>query len=248
MQIILLGTGTSIPIPEKVHSGLLVKTLNNLFLFDCGSGVLHRIAQSGYDHLTINHVFFTHHHIDHNGDFLSLLKANYLRGNNELKVFGPKGTNEWLLNLFNAYQYLKGKFNLTIRELENKDKVILENDIIDCRKTKHSLLNLAYKITSFKTSVVYSGDSEPCDEMAELCKNGVEILIHECSFPDEASVPDHSSPSKLGELIKDLPIKMLVLTHLYPEASKRKNEIVQTISKYFKGKIIVARDLLKIEV
>jgi Metal-dependent hydrolases of the beta-lactamase superfamily III len=50
MNIILLGTGVAIPQLEKAQSGILVKTPEELVLFDCGAGILSRIVQSGYDY------------------------------------------------------------------------------------------------------------------------------------------------------------------------------------------------------
>ena len=44
MNIILLGTGVAIPQLEKAQSGILVKTPEELVLFDCGAGILGRIA------------------------------------------------------------------------------------------------------------------------------------------------------------------------------------------------------------
>ena len=40
MNIILLGTGVAIPQLEKAQSGILVKTPEELILFDCGAGIL----------------------------------------------------------------------------------------------------------------------------------------------------------------------------------------------------------------
>ncbi len=110
MNIILLGTGVAIPQLERAQSGILVKTPEELVLFDCGAGILGRIVQSGYDYLKITTAFFTHHHLDHNSDFLALLKAQQLTSEDlgvkrqKVRVYGPEGTNDWLGTLLSCYE------------------------------------------------------------------------------------------------------------------------------------------------
>ena len=112
MNIILLGTGVAIPQLEKAQSGILVKTPEELVLFDCGAGILGRIVQSGYDYQNIHKAFFTHHHLDHNSDFLALLKAQQLAAVDsdvpvqKMNVFGPAGTQHLVAQLLDLYNYL----------------------------------------------------------------------------------------------------------------------------------------------
>ena len=86
MKITFLGTGVAIPTAERVQSGLLIDDKFPI-LFDCGGGILHRIAQAGYNHSDIDTVFFTHHHLDHDSDFIALVKANWLRNKNEINIY-----------------------------------------------------------------------------------------------------------------------------------------------------------------
>ena len=50
--------------------------------------------------------------------------------------------------------------------------------------------------------MVYSGDTEPCPRVAALA-NGADLLIHECSFPEPFDVTNHTTPKKLGSMIKN---------------------------------------------
>jgi len=251
MRVLLLGTGFSVPTPERAQSGILVETPRNLLLFDCGAGILQRIAQSKYDLKDIEHIFFTHHHLDHDSDFLVLLKAAWLKGRKELQIYGPEGTREWLSNLLDAYEYLKGRVKIEVMELKDGSRIEIRGDVVECRLGRHSLPNLAYKITSSASMVmVYSGDTEPCRGVAELCKEGVELLIHECSLLDPVSgqTRDHSSPTALGKLLHELPVNKLVITHFSPETKGREGEMADIIKRYFDGEVIVGKDLLEIEI
>jgi ribonuclease BN (tRNA processing enzyme) len=250
MRITLLGTGFAVPSPSRVQSGILVETGENLILFDCGAGVVHRLAQSGHDSRDITHVFFTHHHLDHDSDFMALLKANWLKGRRELEVFGPKGTEKWLSSLLEAYPYMKGRSEIMVRELEDTAVVRVGEDVIEARNNKHALDGLAYRLTSSGKSMVYSGDTAPCKGVRELCKGGVELLIHECSFPDKEgeSYADHTTPEGLGRLLTGLPVKKLVITHFSPMAEEKLGEMKASLERYFKGEIIIGEDLMELKI
>lgn len=246
MRATLLGTGFSIPFPGRAQSGVLVETEENLILLDCGSGVLERISRSGYHHTKISHVFFTHHHLDHDMDFLALLKANYLLGRKDMKVFGPEGNEEWVASLLGAYPYLRDRFEMEVEELQDGDVITIEKDIIEVRGVAHILPSLAYRIDSGGSSLVYSGDTEPCEGVRLLCERGVDVLIHECSSLE--SYEGHTSPKELGEFAETLPVKRLVLTHFSPEVEDHLPEIAEMVAESFHGEIILGYDLLKLEV
>ena len=62
------------------------------------------------------------------------------------------------------------------------------------------------------STLVYSGDTEPAESVRDLCHGDVDVLIHECSFPDAyASVSNHTTPAKLRDLIYDQHIDRIVL-------------------------------------
>ena len=240
MNIILLGTGVAIPQLEKAQSGILVKTPEELLLFDCGAGILGRIVQSGYDYCKIHKVFFTHHHLDHNSDFLALLKAQQLTALDSdaqvetMNVYGPAGTQHHVAQLLELYDYLT--VNVDVTELDDGDSIRVGNGVASVRATKHSVSSIAYRMQTPTSTLVYSGDTEPAESVRDLCHGDVDVLIHECSFPDAyASVSNHTTPAKLR-----------VLTHLYPHASGHEDAMVDVVKERFPGRVDVAYDLMKI--
>lgn len=251
MNIILLGTGVAIPQLEKAQSGILVKTPEELVLFDCGAGILGRIVQSGYGYQKIHKVFFTHHHLDHNSDFLALLKAQQLDAMDSdapvqtMNVFGPVGTQRHVAQLLDLYSYLT--VEVAVTELEDGDNIRVGNGVVSVRATKHSVRSIAYRMQTPTSTLVYSGDTEPTESVRDLCHGDVDVLIHECSFPDSyASVSNHTTPAKLRDLIFDLQITRIVLTHLYPHASGQEDTMVDVVKERFPGRVDVAYDLMKI--
>ncbi len=283
MRVTLLGTGYAIPTPERAQSGILVEIQEKKFLFDCGAGILQRIAESRRNTKDISAVFLTHYHLDHCSDFPAVLKANWLLQRTDMALFGPRGTGEWYSGLLVAYPYLSGRLDVKITELSPGEEVAFNaaapaaptapavpavptvpsapasaapaasddtRDIkIKCAGGIHSLQNLGYKITSQEKSVVYSGDTNPARDILDMCRDGVDVLIHECAMPDGGrSSYNHSTPETLGPMLDDLPVKTLVLTHFSPDARGREEEMAEIVSKYFKGEIIIGYDLMEIEV
>jgi len=251
MNIILLGTGVAIPQLEKAQSGILVKTPEELILFDCGAGILGRIVQSGYDYCKIHKVFFTHHHLDHNSDFLALLKAQQLTAFDvdaqvgKMDVYGPTGTQHHVAQLLKLYDYLTADVRVT--ELEDGESIRVGSGVASVRATKHSVPSIAYRMQTPTSTLVYSGDTEPTESVRDLCHGDVDVLIHECSFPDTyASVSNHTTPAKLRDLICDQQIERVVLTHLYPHAKGHEDTMVDVVKERFPGRVDVAYDLMKI--
>src|SRR5690606_2074558 len=103
VQLTCIGTGTAAPEPDRVCSGYLLEGHGLRMLFDCGPGVVHRMAQLGVDWQSITHLCLTHFHNDHIGDVPMLFFA-WKHGmrparSTQLEVLGPKGTPRMLFRL-----------------------------------------------------------------------------------------------------------------------------------------------------
>ena len=113
----------------------------------------------------------------------------------------------------------------------------------------HSVPSLGFRIGSGDSTVVYSGDTEPCTSIMNL-GSGADVLIHECSFPAGFDVTNHTTPDSLaGSLDGDATgIKKLYLTHLYPQMQGHEQESVEIIKQHFAGYVQIASDMMEIEV
>ena len=92
MYIMLLGTGTPNPSLKRMSSGYLVKTEQDILLFDHGPGAFHRLMESGIGPVQVTHLFFSHLHYDHCLDYARLVLTRWEQGAGkipELKVYGP---------------------------------------------------------------------------------------------------------------------------------------------------------------
>ena len=78
MQLIMTGTGSPLPDPNRSGPSQLVKVADRNFLIDCGRGCLMRLAAAGAPPITIERLLLTHLHSDHVtdvNDFITTRKA-----------------------------------------------------------------------------------------------------------------------------------------------------------------------------
>ncbi len=94
MQMIVLGSGSPLPDPERAGPSTLVRTGAGDLLFDCGRGVLMRAAAAGSGAAALRGVFLTHLHSDHTTDLNDVFTSRWITSfqPNPLPVFGPPGT------------------------------------------------------------------------------------------------------------------------------------------------------------
>ena len=94
-KIHVLGAGTPTPTPQRFGSAYVIDTGNDLVMFDCGPAATHKLVKSGLFPTQIDHLFFTHHHFDHDADYPCFLLCRWDQsiGREEvLKVRGPSLT------------------------------------------------------------------------------------------------------------------------------------------------------------
>lgn len=243
LKVTLLGTGVGIPQPGRSQPALLMENGSPL-LFDCGAGTLLRLAEAGISMQDLDTVVLTHLHLDHSADVLALANARYLMQLPGLEVYGPAGTAQWLQTLQSAYPYLE-KMDVRIHELSPMDAISLRGCDIFAEEARHSVAALAYRVDSGDKVVVYSGDTEPSPRVAALA-DGADLLIHECSFPEPFDVTNHTTPRKLGNMIKN--VGRVVLTHFYPEAQGREDEMAEQVSQLSGTPVLAGWDLMIIAV
>lgn len=244
MRVTFLGTGSAMPTGERYQTGLLVEEDDHRVLLDCGSGVLHRLQQSGVGYENISTVLLTHHHLDHVSDLLPLLKARWLAGEEHLEVVGPDGTKALLDDLLDVHDYLKGRVDLQVREVGPHEFTVGGFDV-EGFETRHSMPCLAYR---FGDEFTFSGDSEAFEGLANFA-DGSELLVHDCSFPDEVDVANHPTPSQLGRALGEsgADIGRVFLTHLYPHTEGKHEEMLESIEREYDGDVSFADDLRTVE-
>ena len=108
-----------------------------------------------------------------------------------------------------------------------------------------------------------SGDTAYAPELAEFAK-GADVLVHEVMYlpgvdalvkrlPNAGRLREHllaahTLPDEVGKIAGQAGVKTLVLTHFVPgdDASITDEQWAADVGKYFKGRIIVGKDLMEI--
>ncbi|HZI87794.1 MAG TPA: MBL fold metallo-hydrolase, partial [Pyrinomonadaceae bacterium] len=100
-QIVLLGTGTPSPDPDRSGPATAIVVNGTPYLVDFGPGVVRRAAaayQKGMKGLSVVNLrvaFLTHLHSDHTAGYPDLILSPWAVGRNQpLEVYGPKGLKE----------------------------------------------------------------------------------------------------------------------------------------------------------
>ena len=249
MRVTLLGTGSAMPLPDRVQTGLLLERDDRALLVDCGAGVLHRLSNTDVGYEGVSTVLLTHHHLDHVSDLLALLKARWLAGEEHLQIIGPTGTKALVDDLLAVHDYLQDRVDLSIREVSADAEFEAAGFEVSTHETVHSMDCLAYRFADEDADAefTFGADGEASAAIARFA-DGSHTLLHDCSFPDEVDVDNHPTPTQLGEALAGTDIDRLLLTHLYPHTEGNHDEMVESIEAAgFDGDVRVAEDGMRFE-
>jgi ribonuclease Z len=94
-SLLIVGCGTPTPTATRFGSCLVLTIGDERLMFDCGPAATYKMVASGIAPTDVHHLFFTHHHYDHNADYSCFLLCRWDHerpGVFPLKVYGPEPT------------------------------------------------------------------------------------------------------------------------------------------------------------
>lgn len=223
MRVVVVGAGTAAPHPREVCSAYWVEHAGVRLLLDCGPGAVHGLARHALPWPTVTHLAISHFHTDHIGDVAFLLFAlrhGTLPARSEkLVVVGPVGIRDHFRALaaaFGSYVEEPG-FELVFEEIASGDPLTLGDGVtLSAFKTPHTPESLAYRIDARAQGIVYTGDTG-ADANLGTWARGADILIAECSLPDESAIDTHLTPTRIAQLARSAQPRVLLVTHVYPQ-------------------------------
>jgi ribonuclease BN (tRNA processing enzyme) len=254
MEIIILGSGTTVPLAESASPSIALFIGKVFFLMDLGPGTVRQLAMAGLTHEDIDYIAVSHLHPDHTADLIHLIFATrhppVLKKRKPFTVIGPKGFSRFLEGLKRPYgtwlDLPDGLMEIEEMQTDKNDRKQLKDFTLRSAPLRHTAQSIGFRIEdSSGSSVVYSGDTGYCEEIVDLARDA-DLLILESSFPDGQGVEGHLTPSQAGEIATRSGAKRLVLTHFYPECLK--SDIEGQCRKTYQGELILAADLLHISV
>ncbi len=253
MDLIILGSGTSIPMADRASPSLALIVNNSPILFDMGPGTVRQLTKAGLDFEKIKQIFITHFHPDHTADLIHFLFAtrnpSILNRRNPFVITGPEGLNELIHSLQVSYQNWLTLPSEIMKIEEFTTGKITQRDYDDFRiiscPTNHTSHSIAYRVETSGKTFVYSGDTGYCDDIVTLAEKA-DTLVLECALPDGNEMEGHLTPSLAGKIATLANVKQLLLTHFYPECLA--TDIESQCRKTFQGELVLGRDLLKIRI
>ena len=246
MKVTVLGSGTAAPRLERNMSSYLVEVNGLQILFDSGPGTIRQLLKQKKKLQNINHIFYTHFHNDHINDLPAIIWSNNygLTRTHQLNLYGPKRFKAYVKTLLREILQ-PPTLNFKIKVKGVSKPTTLKGVRITAQHVKHTFNSVAYAIQHKGKKLVYSGDTDYCPEIVKIAKNA-DILILECSLPNNQKVKGHLTPKYCGKIATAAKVKHLVLTHFYPECDRV--DAKKHCKKEFAGKITAAKDFLQLRV
>ncbi|MCC6772370.1 MAG: MBL fold metallo-hydrolase [Gemmatimonadaceae bacterium] len=271
-SIILLGTGTPIPAPDRSGPGVAIVVDSVPYLFDAGTGIVRRAAaaaRAGTPALQVQRlgrVFLTHLHSDHTMGLNDVMFTPWIQGRQApLEVYGPPGTRRLVSSIEDGndedvHVRIASAGGPSAEGYRGNVHEISEGEVFrDARisvrafRVPHSTWKYAfgYRIVTPDRIIVLSGDARANPAIAREC-NGCDVLIHEVySDAGFATIPPkrqayhaqaHTSATQLGEIATAARTGLLVLYHQLFFGSTDEQLLAEVRSK-FAGTVVSGRDL-----
>ncbi|MGN6730018.1 MAG: MBL fold metallo-hydrolase [Rhodanobacteraceae bacterium] len=277
-RLILLGTaGGPTPKPDRSAPANAIVVGDDIYVIDCGNGVARQMAKAGLDLGHIRDVFVTHQHSDHNADYGNLLLlawATDLR--TRVDTYGPpplKRMTELFLQMDDSDIQVRIKDEgrpplaplIMPHEITHAGVVMQDANVkVTAALVQHPLVTpaFAYRFDCPDRSIVFSGDTRPCESLIELAR-GADILVHEvidlqaigAVVRNESQarrlrrhlLDAHTPMSEVGQLATRAGVKTLVLNHFVPGAPPIPDQVwYDAVKPHFKGRLVIGRDLMEL--
>jgi len=257
MKVHILGAGTPTPSATRFGSSYVAELSGGEFVMvDCGPAATHKMVKAGLWPTKIDHLFFTHHHFDHDVDLPCFLLCRWdqsIGEENDLRVFGPPPTQKMVSGLIAKddgvfWHDINARINHPASKnhwanrggtLPRPAPNVLSTDVepgftyeADRWRMTSALADhaqpyldcLAWRLDSDEGSVVFTGDTAPCDPVRELAKDADMML---CMCWDDQDRMDENGESlaqcgttDAGRMAQAAGVKKLVLVHLGPHLSQ----------------------------
>ena len=247
-RVVILGSASAVPDPEHENTHILIEAGSRMVLVDCPGSPTVRLQQAGRDPVRLTDVILTHFHPDHVSGFAALLMNLWLVGRKEaINVYGLEPTIERAKAMMDLYDWREwpGFYPVNYVSLPAEEHaLVLEDDAlrIFSSPVEHLIPTIGLRFEMGKQVVAYSCDTQP-SPVTERLARGANVLIHEAT----GSSVGHTPPEKAGEVAQRAGVQRLYLIH-YPPHLVTAKKLLERALQTFSGEVIVAADLMTIEI
>ena len=270
--IVMLGSGTPIPDPDRSGPAVAIVVDSVAYLFDAGTGVVRRAAAASRDGVPglraqqLGRVFLTHLHSDHTMGLNDVIFTPWIQGRDvPLHIYGPPGIKRLVHGILDGNdEDIRERiasaggpsadgWKAVVHEVA--EGTVYEDARISVRAfaVPHSAWKHAfgYRISTPDRTIVISGDARANPAIAREC-DGCDVLIHEV-YSDSGflTIPArrqpyhaqaHTSATQLGAIATAAKPGLLVLYHQLYFGASD-DKLLSEVRLTFSGKVLSAKDL-----
>lgn len=266
-KVVILGTGTPVPDPERSGPAVAIYAGGRAYLVDAGPGVVRRARQAadrynlpGLQPVSLKILFLTHLHSDHTVGYPDFIfTPAVVRRPGPIEVYGPKGTADMTHHLLEAWkkdinvrvngpeQEDPGNYKVDVHEIRPGEIFKDANVMVNAFLVKHANWDEAfgYRFDAGGRSIVISGDTAPTTAIVEACR-GCDVLLHEvyCNAGGRAYFhAAHTSAAELAKIAAQAAPRLLVLYHQLFNGGCTEESLLKEVTDAYPGKVAMARDL-----
>lgn len=221
---IVLGSSSGNPSRERACSGYLLKIDNQLFMFDCGSGVASSLLRFGFAPLDVQAIFISHTHSDHISDLSLFIQLLYLlKRQEDMTVYLPEEAVVPYRNHLNTVYLFPEKFDYRFNlapigenvEFSNIDLKIIPHpndhnrtdrtvEVIEKYGFPNKMESYSFEIIAADKKIFYTSDLGGLNDIAGKI-DGAHLLITETT---------HIDLSDLRQLAEEKNVGRVLLTHI----------------------------------
>lgn len=222
MRLTVLGCSGSVPGPESPGSGYLVRGGQTSVVLDLGNGTFGAL-QRYLDPFTLSGLVLSHLHPDHCADVSALTVYRRYHPHPPpcaaLPLYAPPDAAERLVAAYaaNADERKATDLSDTYDFRSYRETARIGPFEMRAARVEHPCEAYAVRISHAGRALVYSGDTGPCPQLAELA-TGADVLLAEASWPDRPDNPTgvHLSGRQAGEAAAAAGVGRLLITHVPP--------------------------------
>src|ERR1043165_3650737 len=254
MNLVVLGSGTSVFHPRRASAGFWLQTKAGSILVDCSAHAPHRMAEEQLDWINLDAIWISHLHLDHCAGLAPFLFGiKWAKGIDKrtkpLRIVGCAGVRKLLeaIDQTHNYKLFEQPFKIEIEEIESSDEPrafeLLPRLKTMAISTLHRAESLAICFTDTDgATLVYTADTGYSEAIADFARDA-DLLILECSFYRDKPTAKHLELADAMRIAQIAKPKQLLLTHLYPVWDNV--DLEKEASKLWSGTVIEARDGLR---
>ncbi|MXW61261.1 MAG: ribonuclease Z [Acidimicrobiaceae bacterium] len=274
MEIVLLGTGSPIPDPNRAGPATLIKAGEGgleQVLIDAGRGCVMRMAAAGSLPVLLSGVLITHLHSDHLCALNDVITTQWVMTNEPrpLRIWGPVGIERFVDRTLDAlgpdigyriahHDDLNWGPLVEISEVQAGDSFELGSMQVSVHPTVHTPVEptVGYRVEREGKVAALAGDTIPCAGLDQLTENAdayVQTVIRDdlVKLVPVERMQDildyHSSVEQAAQTATRNKVKTLVLTHLVPAPQPEQYDEWRAVAaQHFNGEIVIGDDLTSV--